>query len=452
MPDYDLVLRHASLVLTDRVDQADLGISEGRITAIGPALRGSVGEEIDASQLHVFPGVIDAHVHFNEPGRADWEGLDTGSRAVAAGGGTCFFDMPLNSTPPVLDGASFDAKRTAAEAKSVVDFALWGGLTPINLDHLEELRDRGVIGFKAFMSNSGIDDFPRADLNTLKAGMKEAARLGLLVATHAESEEMTGALAEKRRSQGRTSIRDYLDSRPIAAEVEAIDEACCLAGETGCALHVVHVSSLEGLERIEHFRASGVNVTAETCPHYLVLSEDDVLALGAVAKCAPPLRSAADRDRLRAAAWQGRIDTLGSDHSPAPPELKTSADFFKVWGGVGGAQHLFPLILDAYLRDQKTNWPLLADLLATGIAERFNLPPDYGRVAVGAAANLALVDLAGEDSIDIARLHYRHPLTPYAGRKLRGRVVQTLIRGQTAARDGQATGASAGRLVIPHSA
>src|SRR5262249_13884203 len=232
MPEFDLIVRGGTVVTPESVSTADVGVAEGRIVRLQANLTGQAEEVIDAAGLHIFHGVIDAHVHFNEPGRTEWEGIATGSRALAAGGGTMFFDMPLNSHPPTLDEDSFDRKRSAAEASAVTDFALWGGLVPGNLDKLEELHVRGVIGFKAFMSASGIAVFPRADDASLREGMKRAARLGQLVAVHAESETMTRRLAQKRIAQGKTSVRDYLDSRPIAAELDAIRRALELAGET----------------------------------------------------------------------------------------------------------------------------------------------------------------------------------------------------------------------------
>jgi allantoinase len=447
--EFDLVLHNANVVMEDRVDRMDIAVSDGIIIALAPNLTGTAHDEFDCTPWHVFPGVIDSHVHFNEPGRTGWEGLTTGSRAIAAGGGTCFFDMPLNSTPAVLDVSAFEAKRASAEAQSVTDFALWGGLTPLNLDRLVELHDAGAIGFKAFMSDSGIADFPRADAATLRAGMKTAAALRALVAVHAESDEMTWTLAQERRSTGRTTARDYLDSRPIAAEIEAIRMACEIAGETGCDLHVVHVSSAEGVQLIATQRAAGVRVTCETCPHYLTLCDEDVLKLGAVAKCAPPVRRADERDRLINAVWDGKVNTVGSDHSPSPPELKAHDDFFAVWGGIAGAQHLLALMLDLWMRSAVPDLPLLGRLLSSNVAHRFRLPGTLGRIAVGAEANLAIVDLAATEQVAVDRLHYRHRLTPYAGRKLRGKIVRTLLRGKTIAHNGQVTGAPEGRLVVP---
>ena len=311
MPDYDLILRGGTVVTSTGLKEADVAVAESRIVALAPQLSGTAREEIIATGLHIFPGVIDAHVHFNEPGRTDWEGIETGSCALAAGGGTVFFDMPLNAHPPTLDAESFALKRAAAEKNSLTDFALWGGLVPQNVDRLEELAACGVIGFKAFMSNSGIEDFSRADDQTLREGMKRAAALKLPVAVHAESETMTSALAQERIAANKTSIRDYLDSRPIAAELEAICRAVDLAGETGCALHVVHVSSSAGIQLITEAKARGVNVSAETCPHYLTLTEDDLETLGAVAKCAPPLTTVQSLGIARSSSWiAGRGSTV----------------------------------------------------------------------------------------------------------------------------------------------
>src|SRR3954469_23248113 len=239
---WDLLIRNAHIVTPAGVSQQDLPVEDGRIPDRAPTLHGAAKAELDASGLHLFPGLIDPHVHFNEPGRTAWEGLATGSAALAAGGGTLFFDMPLNSAPPVLDAASFDAKTDLARAKSHTDFALWGGLTPRNLDKLEELADRGVVGFKAFMCNSGIEDFPRADDDTLLRGMHIAAKLKLPVAVHAENEEITLHRTASAIALGRTTWRDYLESRPVIAEYEAIRRAMTFAADAGCALHVVHVS------------------------------------------------------------------------------------------------------------------------------------------------------------------------------------------------------------------
>src|SRR5688572_4882918 len=218
MNTFDLLLCGGTLVMHEREKRTNVGVADGQIVALGEGLDSKAAETIDARGLHIFPGVIDSHVHFNDPGRAEWEGIETGSRALAAGGGTMFFDMPLNSHPPTIDGVSFDAKLAVASATSLVDFGLWGGLVLGNLDNLEELSERGIVGFKAFMCNSGIEDFLSVDEATLREGMKRAAKLGKLVAVHAESEVITSELAKRAQANDRVGIRDYLDSRPIYAE------------------------------------------------------------------------------------------------------------------------------------------------------------------------------------------------------------------------------------------
>jgi allantoinase len=426
MPDFDLIIRGAS-------PHEAIGIADGKIAALS---EGTAHAAIDATGLLVLPGVIDAHVHFNEPGRAEWEGIATGSRACAAGGTTTFFDMPLNSTPPLIDAESFAKKRAIAERESFVDFALWGGLVPGNLDQLEALRDCGVIGLKAFMSGSGIDDFPKADPATLKAGMKRAAELGLLVAVHAE-------IDHPELIHG-TTIRDYLASRPISMELEAIALAIEFAGETGCPLHIVHVSSEAGVRLVKEAAAAGVDVTCETCPHYLVLNEADVERIGALAKCAPPIRDEFQRKQLLHEVEHGNILTIGSDHSPAPASMKTDADFFKVWGGISGCQHLLALLFDLGLEQGR-----IALSTSENVADRFLVAQKKGRIAPGLDADLVLLDPHGTTEITAGSLHYRHRHSPYVGRTLHGRVVRTVLRGQTAMLDGRIIGAPRGRLLTP---
>ncbi len=450
---FDLVIRGGSVVTSEGVIHADAGIAEGKVVQLAGRIREDAAKTIDATGLHVFPGILDAHVHFNEPGRAEWEGLATGSAALAAGGGAWFCDMPLNSTPPVLDGATFAEKRRLAEQKSVADFSLWGGLAPGNLDRLGELRDAGAIGLKAFMCGSGIEDFPAVtDAATLRAGMKRAAALGLLVAVHAEDEALAAKLTAETRARGATDARSWLATRPVEVELAAIELALELAGETRCALHIVHVSSPEGIALVSNAKRAGVDVSAETCPHYLLLNEGAVISQGAPAKCAPPLRPETARQRLWSAVRGGGVDTIGSDHSPAPPGMKTAADFFAIWGGISGIQHGFPLLISEALKQggaEGLALPLLARLLAGNVAQRFRLP-GRGRIAEGCEADLALLDLDAEHVLTNDELLYRHRQGPYAGRKCKVRVVRTLVRGVEIWGDGGiAPGAPRGKFIQP---
>jgi allantoinase len=429
-----MLIRGGTVVTSSGTVRADLAVEDGTIVAVAADLN-EQPDELDARGLHVLPGAVDAHVHFNEPGRTDWEGIATGSAAVAAGGGTCFVEMPLNAHPPTCDADAFALKLAAMERASVVDFALWGGLVPGNVDRLEELARCGVVGFKAFMCASGIDDFRAADERTLRDGMTRAAALGLPVAVHAESERRL--LPARGRGWVGNTWLDWARSRPVEAELDAIELALGLAEETGASLHVVHVSSARGVRLVSRARARGVDVTCETCPHYLVFAEDDLERLGALGKCAPPIRTVGEREALWGELLSGSIELVASDHSPAPPSMKAGADAFAAWGGISGCQSLLP----ALLTDDRLDVAAVSRLVSTAPARRFGLT-GKGRVEVGADADLALLALGEPWTLEADDLRYRHPQSPYVGRTFRGRVVATLLGGEP-------VGEPRGRLVRP---
>lgn len=433
---YDVVIRGGTVVDSAQHAVADVAISGGSIAAVAPTIAEDGHTEIDAAGLVVLPGGIDPHVHFNEPGRTDWEGFASGTRALAAGGVTTCFDMPLNSSPPTTTPEAFDLKQAAIRASAVVNCYLWGGLIPSNLQNLEALHARGVIGFKAFMSNSGIDEFPAVDDHTLMAGMRTAARLGSLVAVHAESDTITSERAAEAVRAGKVSARDYLDSRPAVAELEAIYRAIFLAGAAGCKLHIVHTSTARGVDTVLSARRQGVDVTCETCPHYLVLTDEDVERLGAVAKCAPPLRPRDEQEALWSLLLAGDIPVIASDHSPSPPEMKQGNNFFAIWGGIAGCQSTLPLLLTEGYHKRGISLQQIAAVTSANAAARFGLD-SKGRITPGADADLTLVDLHARYTLTADDLLYRHKISPYIGREMTGRVVRTLVAGRTVYADGQ---------------
>jgi allantoinase len=356
--------------------------------------------------------------------------------------------MPLNASPPTLDAGSFDLKLAASRGVARTDFAFWGGIVPGNVARMPELADRGVVGFKAFMSASGIDDFSAIDDAALWQGMRMAADLGLPVLVHAENDAITSALAREAIAAGRTGVRDYLASRPVVAELEAISRAILLAADAGCALHVVHVTSGAGVALVAEARARGVDVTCETCPHYLVLTAADAERLGAVAKCAPPLRSPDVQAELWTQVAGGNVEFIASDHSPAPESLKRSDNFFAVWGGISGCQTTLGLVLEEGHARRGMPLEQIARLTAGGAAARFRLA-DRGRLEPGCWADIAIIDLARAAPLAREQLADRHRLSPYLGRTLRGRLRRTLLRGRTIWQDGQAVGPACGELVRP---
>jgi allantoinase len=432
--------------LVVRCDMRDIAIEDGKIAAIGPELPGAA-EEIDARGLHVFPGLIDVHLHFNEPGRTEWEGSASGSRALAAGGGTLFFDMPLNSTPCTVNADAFDQKRAALEASSITDFGLWGGLIPGNVPHMAELADRGVVGFKAFLCDSGLPEFPRADDLTLFEGLCEAARLDLPIAVHAESQEITQGLALRIAPQDRGSVHAFLASRPVVAELEAIQRAALLAQEAGAKLHIVHVSSGRGVALAAEARAQGTDVSIETCPHYLFFTEEDVERLGAVAKCAPPLRSTVEQSALWHQLLDGAVDMVASDHSPSPPEMKMG-EFGGAWGGIAGVQSTLAVLVDRGHHCRQLPLDRISSLVAREPARRFRIP-SKGAIEVGMDADLTLVDLSRSFQLQPENLKQRHALSPYLGSFFRGCVVRTIRRGETIFASGEIVARTGGRFVSP---
>ena len=428
---FDTVIKGGHVVLRNEVRKLDIGIKDGVIATLAETLDGSADSIIQAEGATVVPGMIDIHVHLNEPGLAEWEGIPTGTAALAAGGCTTCFDMPLNGLPPTTTTEALALKESLAKDRSRVDYAFWGGLVPGNLEQLEPLAKQGVVGYKAFLSAAGGKQegaFREVDDTTLYAGMAEIARLGKILALHAESEQIVSALAAHTIASGRESALDYARSRPVYAEVEAVKRALFYARLTGCALHFVHISTPEAVEEIRLARAAGQDVTLETCPHYLVLTEEAMTNIGPLAKCAPPLRSAREQEGLWQALGRGEIDMITSDHSPCPPDMKTASSWFEIWGGISGAQSSLELLLGEGHVRRGLPLPLLCRALATHPAGRFGLHPRKGEIAVGADADVAIVEFAPY-VLERGQLFDRHKQNPYVGRTMECRVKQTVLRG-----------------------
>ena len=431
----DLAIRGA-LVISDGAYARDILIREGRVTALVEPGASSAQREIDARGLLALPGMVDSHVHFNEPGRTDWEGWASGSRAAAAGGTTTVLDMPLNSIPPVLDGDSFDNKKEAAESASIVDFGLWGGLVDADPATLRELSERGAVGVKAFLCDSGVAEFPALHEDDLVPALRAAAEAGLLVALHCEDDALVREATARVRGEGRHDAVAWPLSRPPLVEVRAVASACAAAREAGARIHVVHLSAVEALGAIGAARDMGTDVSVETCPHYLTFDERDLVRQGAALKCAPPIRDARNRDALWKALLEGKIDFVGSDHSPCPPDRKATADMFAAWGGIAGVQSLLPAVFgEAALRagrdfDVRKVAGFVVWRLSAKPAQRFGLWPRKGAIAAGSDADVVLFDPDREWVLD-ADVSRTRGVDPYVGRSFRGKVVRTLIAGRT---------------------
>ena len=445
----DLVFRGGTVVLPTGQRPADIAITNGTISAIGSEVRDGAAT-IDAQGLVILPGVVDAHVHFNEPGRADWEGWEAGTRGAAAGGVTTVLEMPLNAHPPTTTPEAFDAKRAVASQKAFVDFGLWGGLVPDNLQSLEILHQSGVVGFKAFMSHSGIEDFARVSDGVLAIGLKTAARLNAIVGVHAESQELLDRLNVEHTADRLSWCR----ARPPAAEVDAIRRLTVAMRGAGknVRAHVVHVSTAAGLHEVDEARRRGVSITAETCPHYLAFTEDDFARIGPTLKCAPPLRDAETREALWEEVLAGRVDLIASDHSPCPAadKHKGDHDIWQAWGGVAGIQTTLPVLLSDGLHARGLSLERIAHLTATAPAQLFGLYPRKGAIAVGADADFAIVDVERRWTFDANELQTRSGLSAYVGRTFTGKVLRTIVRGSTVYVDGEITGSPGwGQLVRP---
>ncbi len=450
-----LIVRARRVVLPDAQRPASIHIESGTIVRVGPYDEVSAGAEIlDAGDLVVSPGIVDTHVHVNEPGRTEWEGFDTATRAAAAGGVTTIVDMPLNSVPATTSVEGLRAKRHAAIGCHV-DVGFWGGVVPGNAPSLDVLVNAGVRGFKCFLAPSGVDEFPAVDERDLREALPVLARRHVPLLVHAESPRVIDAVAQDgARAARQDSYATYLATRPPAAEVDAIRLMIRLAAEFDVRTHIVHVAAAEAVEEIARARADGVPITAETCPHYLTFAADEVPDGATAFKCAPPIREAPHRAALWDGLRRGVLDLVVTDHSPAPPALKGPGDFLRAWGGIASLELSLAAVWTAARAFSRGRESRLEAVTPLDLARWMSAAPAAlagvdrkGAIAVGRDADLIVWDPDASFTVDASALQQRHKLSPYAGRRLTGVVRTTIVRGQRVWDAGQLGQAGAGRLV-----
>lgn len=387
---------------------------------------------IDASGCLVVPGFIDAHVHFNDPGRTEWEGIETGSRAAAIGGTTTIFDMPLNSSPSVTNLQNLLKKREHLISQSHIDYALWGGLTGNSLQLKQELTQMSaeIIAWKAFMCKSGIEDFQFLSPDELEQAMKIGKDHQKILAVHAEWEEEIDRLTALYKHSDLMGERlAYLASRPVSAEEKAVNYALDLAAKYGTAIHFVHISSAKVVGLIQQAKKSGVNVTVETCPHYLLFDEDDFLRKGAIFKCAPPLRPREVVEGLWECIYNGWVDTIGSDHSPCLYSMKSVDSIWDAWGGIQGVQFTWLALLDQALK-RKINLKTILPMGNSNVADRFGIANRKGRIRPGLDADLVFIRLDESTHADKQSFGFRNAFSPYENMTFLLRIKKTILGGK----------------------
>lgn len=453
-PTLDLLVRGSRIVFENGMYPGCIGVKDGRIVLTGERdLPCTAVREIDAGDDVVFPGVVDPHVHYKDPGPGNFrEDYFSGSKQAAAGGVTTAVEMPL-SVPMVTDAATFDIKLAVAEKASVVDFALWGGLNKFAEGHYLEMHAKGCVSYKVFLSTD--PDSPRIGDYDLLEAMKVIAGFDGLVGVHAENADITDRLIERFRAENRNDGPAHMESRPDIAELEALQRILLFAQHTGCRLHVCHLSTAKARGLLQWHRSLGTPFTVETVPAYLTLDVRDLARCGAHAKCNPPVRSPENREALWDMLLAGEIDMIGSDHCPYVDADRTKDSFWDVPPGLSGIDLMLPLLIDEGVHRRGLSFTRLAELLAAAPAKRFGLYPQKGALRTGADADMVFVDPDATWTWtwenNLGKSQSRH--TPFEGRSLKGKVRRTLVRGNTVYEDGKIlVQPGYGKLVKPHSA
>ena len=443
------IIRSQKVVTSTGVRPAAVHFENGKILDVTEwsDIFGEAGL-IDAGDSVVMSGLVDSHVHVNEPGRTEWEGYETATRAAAAGGVTTIVDMPLNSIPATTTLDAFEQKLNEAAGKCSVDIAFWGGVVPGNVSELAPMIKRGVRGFKCFLIHSGVDEFPHVTEADLRIAMPELARLDTVLLVHAELEGPVNAAAAAVASDDPCSYNTFLRSRPRAAEDEAIALMINLCRETGARVHIVHHSSSDSLDVLRSARAEGLPITVETCPHYLTFAAEDIQDGNTHFKCCPPVRERENREKLWQAVADGTIGMIVSDHSPCTPELKKqeTGDFLDAWGGISALQFVLPVMWTNF-RSRGFTLTDLTRLMSEAPAKLAGLQDRKGKLAPGFDADIVVWDPDGAFTVDPELVYHRHKLTPYSGREVFGRVESVYVRGELAYESGKFASEPAGELI-----
>lgn len=450
MSDLELIIRGRRVVFPKHVGPASIYIRDGVIEHISPFDQIDDDTEVVEVDDHsiIMAGLVDTHVHINEPGRTEWEGFETATSAAAAGGVTTLIDMPLNSIPATTSLESFQTKLNAAREKCYVDVGFWGGVIPGNTTELAKMKQAGVVGFKSFLVPSGVEEFPHVTPQDLRVALPELFRLDALLIVHAE---LRGPIDEA--SPQTTSASDYqtfLRSRPCKAENDAIELMIQLSREFDTRVHIVHLSSAEALPMIREAQAEGVRISAETCPHYLHLAAENIPSGATEFKCCPPIRESANRELLWDALADKTIDIIVSDHSPCPGtmKLRETGDFLSAWGGIASLQLRLPVI---WTEAQRRGFSLndLSQWLCTGPAIQVGLQQQKGSITEGLDADLIVWSPEQTFRVDPTKLKHRHAISPYRGETLKGVVQKTFLRGRKIYDDGEVIGQAGGNFLLP---
>jgi len=435
------------VVLPGEIGAFAVLVEEQRIVAIVP--RDEIPRSVpvaDFGDLAILPGLVDSHIHINEPGRTEWEGFRTATRAAAAGGYTMLVDMPLNCVPATTSLEALETKRSAALGQCQVDWAAWGGLVSDNLEEIAGLASASVAGFKCFLIHPGIEEFTMVNEDQLRVALPKLKKTGLPLLVHAELPGPVDSATQGLMVADWRLYETYLKSRPDEAELSAIEVLIRLCEESGCRIHIVHLSTSKALARLRDAKRRRLPITVETCPHYLHLCSEEISSGATLNKCAPPIRDRENREALWQGLREGIIDIVATDHSPCPPAMKQMerGDFRSAWGGIPSVSLALSLM---WTEASRRGFSLvdIARWMAEGPAQLAGLEERKGRLAVGFDADMVVFDPEAEWEVTRADLHYRHAISPYLGERLTGKVLMTFLRGECVYKQGSFPGELRGR-------